>query len=676
LGNLPGLVSLSSISQAGLGQIRLELRTGTPIKTAVALVDQKLGEVASYPVGVDRPRIVDIDPESVDFIAWIGLSSTDPNFDPTKLFDFMERRLRPRFERIPGMAEVGIRGAREREVHIRVDPERLAERGITYRELVAAIEDSNQDYSGGRVPDGKNDIRVRAIGRFSSVEQVQRLVVRRLGDGPVTLGELADVTESHKELNEWVRARGHRMPFMNFQLDSGGNLLDVMTEIKAEVARLNAPGGILEQEAQRLGLNGTLELVQTYDATTYVTDALELVRSNVLAGGLLATLTLLLFLRSLRTIGIIAAAIPLSVLGALIILEALGRSFNIISLAGIAFATGMVVDNAIVVLENIFRHLEEGKTVRRAALDGTKEVAGAVVASTLTTIVVFIPVLLIEEAAGQLFRDIALAIMAAVSCSLLVSLTLIPAAASRLLKPFKTKVPTAASSQRGPMAVLRRVSARGFAFFDLPSHVGRLVHFLTGGWIRRLATVGIFAAITIYGISVLVPPLDYLPAGNRNIVFGLLIPPPAYNTQKLSDLADGIEARMRPFWEAAGERLGIERALRGDAPLPPDRRTPLPASPFAPEGTVPPPIEHYFLVALEGRVFHGAISADKERAVDTRALMQYASGPDVAPDVIAFAFQMPLFRSGGTSGSAIKIDLIGDDLATVTASSAALFFDL
>jgi HAE1 family hydrophobic/amphiphilic exporter-1 len=396
LGNLPGLVYMSSISQAGLGQIRLELRTGTNIKNAVALVDQKLGEVASYPLGVDRPRIVDIDPESVDYIAWIGLSSTDPNYDTTLLFDFIERRLRPRFERIPGIAQVGLVGAREREVHITVDPLRLAERGITYQALVDAIQSANEDFSGGRVPDGKNDIRVRAIGRFSSADQVRALVVRRLEDGPVTLGEIAEVAETHKELTEWVRARGHRMPFLNFQLEAGGNLLDVMAEVKAEVARLNAPGGILEQHARQLGINGTFELIQTFDATTYVTDALELVRSNVVAGGILATLTLLFFLRSLRTIGIIAGAIPLSVIGALIILEALGRSFNIISLAGIAFATGMVVDNAIVVLENIFRHLEEGKSVRRASLDGAKEVASAVVASTLTTMVVFLPVLLIE----------------------------------------------------------------------------------------------------------------------------------------------------------------------------------------------------------------------------------------------------------------------------------------
>ena len=224
------------------------------------------------------------------------------------------------------------------------------------------------------------------------------------------------------------------MPFFNFQLERGANLLESMETLRNEVKKLNAPGGLLAQEARDLGMSGTLELVQTYDSTTYVEDAIDLVRSNILVGAVLATLTLLFFLRSLRTVGIIALAIPVSVIASLVVLVALGRSINIISLAGLAFAVGMVVDNAIVVIENIFRHLEFGKKPAKAALDGTREVAGAVLASTLTTLIVFAPILLIEETAGQLFRDIALAIMVSVGLSMLVSLTLIPAAAARFLQ--------------------------------------------------------------------------------------------------------------------------------------------------------------------------------------------------------------------------------------------------
>lgn len=676
LGNLPGIVSMSSMASAGMGQIRLELRTGSDIRAALALVDQKLGEVPMYPEGVNQPTIVDVDPESVDYIAWIGFSCTDPEFDPTTMYDFLERRIKPRFDRIPGISEVGVRGAQEREVQIRVDPMRLAERRIPYSELVDALRASNDDFSGGQVPSGKQDIRVRAMGRFSEVDAVKGLVIRRQEDGPVYLGEVADVFESYKEPTAFVRTRGHRMPFLNFQLETGGNLLDVMAEIKAEVARLNAPGGLFEQEARRLGIDGTFELVQTFDATTYVTDALALVRGNVLIGGALATLTLLLFLRSLRTIGIIAMAIPISVIGSLIILSALGRTFNIVSLAGIAFATGMVVDNAIVVLENIFRHLEMGKPVRRASLDGAIEVSSAVLASTLTTLIVFLPILLIEQAAGQLFKDIAIAIMAAVACSFVVAMTLIPSAATRLLRFKKSpgKGPDAAAS--GAARFLAGARRALLAIADLPGHVSAFVGFLSGGWIRRIAVVAVFAAGTAWGIQALIPPLDYLPTGNRNIVFGVLIPPPGYNLDKLGVLANRIEERVRPYWEAGGERFAIETVLRGDRPLPEDSRYPLPASPFTPEGLVAPPLHHYFLVSFDGRLFHGAISAEEERAPDVMGLMAHAGAAEVAPDVLSFAFQPPLFRSGGTSGSAIKVDLAGDDIDALTRSAAALFFAL
>lgn len=170
LSDLSGLVAMTSISQPGSGQLRLEFRTGTDIKRAMAEVDQKLSEVPVYPAGVDEPEVEDVDPESRDYIAWIGLSATDPAFDATTLYDFMERRLRPRFERIPGIAQVGILGAREREVHIRVDPVALAQRGITFSALVQAIEVSKDNYSGGKLPDGKYDIRIRAVGRFRDLE--------------------------------------------------------------------------------------------------------------------------------------------------------------------------------------------------------------------------------------------------------------------------------------------------------------------------------------------------------------------------------------------------------------------------------------------------------------------------------------------------------------------------
>ena len=435
LGEVTGLVSMISTSAAGQGTIRLEFQTGTDIGEAEDEVLKKLDEVPAYPDGVLRPVVEDVDPESIDYISWIGLLSTDPDFNPDRLFDFMDRSIKPRFERIPGISEVGVLGTAASELQIMVDAHALAQRGITFTQLRDGILAANANFSAGKIEQGKRDFRIRATGRFETPEAAGEMIIFRDESGPVHLRDVAEVRNAFKESTSWVRTRGQRAAFFNFQLQRDGNLLESMRMLNAEVARLNEPGGLLDQKGRQLGLDGTLELVQTYDASTYVEDAFALVRSNLALGGLLATLTLLFFLRSLRVVGIIAIAIPVSTIASFTVLVILGRTINIISLAGLAFAVGMVVDNSIVVIENIFRHLEMGKKPMQAARDGTVEVGGAVLASTMTTVVVFAPILLIEEQAGQLFRDIALAIMAAVSLSLVVSFTLIPTAAAKWLSP-------------------------------------------------------------------------------------------------------------------------------------------------------------------------------------------------------------------------------------------------
>lgn len=188
--------------------------------------------------------------------------------------------------------------------------------------------------------------------------------------------------------------------------------------------------------------------------------------------------------------------------------------------------------------------------------------------------------------------------------------------------------------------------------------------------------VGVFTVVTAVGIWLLIPPLDYLPLGNRNIVFGLLIPPPGYNVDQLSKIGERMEAEIKPAWEAAGDKFGAEAAVRGKAWSGEDNRKAIPLTPGSDEQVLPPPLDHYFLVAFDGRVFQVAISKDQKRVVDALPLLNSAASGVNAPDVINFAFQMPLFRTGGTTGSAIKVDVVGDDLETVSASAAAVFLQL
>lgn len=662
LQGIANLVSLTSKSLQGQGEIRLQFTVGVPKEEALREVSDKLREVASYPENVDEPVIQASDPDNRDFIAWVLLKSEDPTRDVRELQDFAEDRLKPRLERIPGMSEVNVLGGRTREAQVVFDPEQLAAKGLTPADMARALRAENRDVSAGALEQNKSNVRVRLAGLFESPSDVEDTVIAQTEGGPVYVRDVAEVHETFKEPRTFVRSKGERVLAINFQKEVGANVIEVMDALKAEIVRMNAPDGILETHAAKVGLEGRLYLDQAYDQTIYIDDAIALVIDNIYIGGALAIGVLLIFLRSIRSVGIVALAIPISVVGAIVAMVSLGRSINVVSLAGMAFAIGMVVDNAIVVLENIYRHLEMGKKPMRAAVDGGREVLGAVVAATLTTAVVFVPILLIEEEAGQLFRDISLAIVAAVVLSLVVSVTVIPTTAARLLRARKDRRD---AKKRAPW----------WSPAAIPNAIAGLAHRLGGSLVLRIALILGMTGASIWGTLALMPPTDYLPAGNRNLVFGLLIPPPGYSLSQQSELAQRIESSIAPHWEAGEFDLGSseqEEALEDVLDLP--------VMNFATGGVdriaQGPPLDNYFIVSFDGIMFHGAISDDPERVVDILPLFGHATRGEVTPDVFAFAFQVPLFQLGGNSGSAIKIDFTGDDLEQVSAATLGVFMEL
>lgn len=666
LQGIPNLREITSTSLQGQGSIRLEFELGTDKNIALRDTSDKLREVAFYPENVDQPVVEASDPESRDYIAWIVFSATDPNVDVRLLQDFAEDRIKPVLSRVPGISEVNVLGGREREVQVRFDPNLLAQRGVTLDELVAALRDANRNVSAGEVKAGKLDIRVRTVGQFEDPRSVEETVVASTPAGVVRVVDVATVIETFKEPTSFVRSKGRPVIAINAQREVGSNVIEVMNGLRAAIDRVNAPGGILDIQAQAMGLKGTLDLQQVYDQTVYIDDAIAMVRDNIWLGGSLAILSLLLFLRSVRAVAIISLAIPVSLIGAIVVMVIMGRSVNVISLAGMAFAVGMVVDNAIVVLENIFRHLAMGKSPARAAYDGTREVGGAVVASTLTTVAAFVPILLVQEEAGQLFRDIALALCAAVVLSLVVSLTVVPAAASRWLRPHDS------TAREGRFARLLSVPQRLFGWF--PALIAGTVHRLIGSVWARLVVIAILTLSSIVGTILLMPPSDYLPTGNRNLVFGLLIPPPGYNLDQQTVLAERIEATFRPYWEAAAIE-DLDARAEAAARLPE-----VPTFDFVRGGpgppVIPPPIDNYFFVSFTGTMFHGAVTTEPDKVADLQPLFTRATRPDVTPGVLGFAFQIPLFRLGGTTGSAVKIDFTGDDLQRVSDSAAAVYMSL
>ncbi len=662
LQGVAGIQQMTSVSSQGSGRVRLEFAVGTDTDAALREVSDKLRQVQSYPPNVDQPVVEASDPENKDYIAWIvleaGRGAIDAEGQPLDvrtLQDFAFDRLKPRIERVDGVSEVNCLGGSERELQVRFDSERLAQRGLTVDDLIAALNAANRNASAGTVHEAKNEVAVRAVGQFENPEQVAAVVVATRDGRAILVGDVAEVAVSYKKPTGFVRSSGEPVIAINVQQEVGSNIVEVMRGVRAAVAEMNSEGGILASESAKRAMTTPMHLRVVYDQTVYIDDALALVRDNIWQGGLLAMMTLLFFLRSWRAIAIIGVAIPISLIGTIVVLLALGRTVNVISLAGLAFAVGMLVDNSIVVLENIWRHMEMGKSAVRASIDATTEVWGAVLGSTLTTVVVFVPILLIQDEVGQLFRDIAIALGVSVFLSMIVAITVVPAAASRLLKPLKDG--TASLTEAGWLG-------------GLSTRTARLLYRITAHRPLALAIALAMMFVSIVGSYALVPPQDYLPRGNRNLVFGLILAPPGTSLEKQEEMATRIESQVRPYWEAGRMTEGSAERAAAEKALPK-----VPVSPWMAwkvgKEIQPSSLENYFVVGFSGTLFHGGIATDGSRASANEYLMNYATRADVLPGTLAFAFQVPLFRTGGSGGGAVRVDFTGDDLGEVTHAATA-----
>jgi HAE1 family hydrophobic/amphiphilic exporter-1 len=663
LKNVANLDKMTSTSSDGQGVINLEFAIDTEMARALQEVSDSLRQVSDIPDDAEEPVIEAADGASENAIAWIIIDvdpekkHLHPDFDVQTLYTSLDKQVKPLIERVDGVAEVNIFGGRERELRVLVDATRLAQYGLNHLQVIDAIEGQNLDISAGTIAEGKRDVRIRVLGQYESPDDVLETIIDYRDGGPVYVKDVADVEVGYEKRRGFVRSLAQPAIAMNVIRQSGSNVMEVMAGVRARLAEI-------DQEVRPkldAGVGDDLRIRQVYDETIYIDSAIALVTQNLWLGGIIAGLVLLLFLRSFVATGVVALAIPVSVVGTFVVLLLLGRTLNVISLAGLAFAVGMVVDNAIVVLENIFRHRQMGKTPARAAYDGGREVIGAIVAATLTTVAVFIPVLTVQEEAGQLFRDIALAIVASVSLSLLVSVTVIPSATAKFLGHAGEK------HERGGWR--RRLED----LFGLAPFLTRLGHWIadavywliTGwrGWTIRPALIVVMMVASLGGAWLLKPPMDYLPAGNRNLVFGGINIPPGYSVEQMEKEASRIERVVEPYMEAYWE-----------GGTPDDGFAPIPRRGFGgatPEPFAPVAVDNFFVGSRGGSMFGGAVSANPEIVVPVGQLLTNAFG--AVPDAFGGASQSSLFGRGVGGGGAIDIEIMGPDLARVTAAAGAIF---
>ena len=585
LRGLPGMTEMAAFANAGNAWINLRFGLETDMQKTLMDVIARMNRIDPLPRDASQPVIMlgggngGIPALTYFFVQ--KLPGTDG--DILDYLPFAEDTIRPAIESVPGVASVltsEYGSGQRQELRILFDPQRAADLGVPLPEIAARLGQAN-DISGGFVDVGRRQYTLRFTGRYQPRDLGDMILEWRDGR-PVKLGDIASIEVVRGD--DGVQPTQNGNPAISIRIDreNGANVLQTLNAVKAAVEELNAGA---------VGDRG-LVLAQSFDASVFIYRAINLVSGNLLLGMCLAVGVLWWFLRRLRATLIVACAIPISLLATFILLKITGNTLNVISLAGLAFATGMVLDAAIVVLENIVRLREGGADSRKAALEGTAQVWGALLASTATTVAIFLPVIFMREVEGQLFGDLAITIAIAVVMSLLVAVAILPLASHLWLKDN------------------RLVDAHGRFWSVLTERIMRAT-----ATARRRRALAAGLLVVPLGVSyLLLPELDYLPPVKRDAVDAYFqIPPGASTTSISNEYVRVLDERMAPLM--SGERE--------------------------------PALKNYYILTWPGGGTMGARVKDQSRVKELEEIIRNEIFTDL-PDLRSFATQGNLF--GGFGG--------------------------
>lgn len=615
LRRLPNLQKMRSGADSGTGWIDLEFPQQVSISDALIRVSNALSQVPGYPENVDQPRLYSSSYSDNAFMYFrlMPLKRDPLQLDMDMLRDFAEEQIRPRLEKVPGVSAVNVSGVPERQIQIQLDPARLAQRGISLQQVRQAIRERNRDASGGDIDSGKKRYLLRMKGRFADLTELQQLILTRQDQTEIRLQDVATVSLDHAENRELSYSETGRTLTLSVRREAGSNVIAIKQQMLPLVAELN----------QQLLASHGLQLELYGDDVRYVQASVQNAWVNLMFGAALATLVLYLFLRSSRITLVGVMGIPLCTLAALAALMLFGRTINVISLAGIAFAIGMTVDNSIVVLESIDQARRRGLERMAAVIRGVYDVWPAVLASTLTTVLVFVPVLLIEQEAGQLYSDIAIAIAAAIVASMLVAVFVLPAAVARL------SASTTASAQQSPPRWLQLWLQKMLSSNSWP-----------------LATVAISAVLMLGLAWTLLPPAEYLPEGEEPKAFTSMVAPAGYNLAEMALIA----AELRPLLSA---QVNADPQLfdRGERPL--------------------PALKYYSLDLAPGAI---NVLSEPVRYQDLQPMMDALVALfQRYPAMQAYSSRGSIISSNDGGSRAVALDISGSDLTQIYQTARAAY---
>ncbi len=598
------------------GEVTLTFEVDTDIDAALLRVSNKLNEVRSYPENVEKPVISASGSQSSPII-WMMLKTVSGDAEKINTYrTFFENEVRQYIDRVPGVGSLFVFGGSENQLEVLISLQKLAKYKMTIGEVISRISKSNTNISAGILGMEKKNYRVRTVSQFQNVQNPLDVVLRDDGNHRVYLRDIATTRIGYATNNVAVMHNEIPVIVVGVRKEQGANVIELTETMRKVVDQLN--GDILK--------SNNLVLDMVYNQTPYIHSAINLVKRNVLIGGSLAICVLLIFLRSISSTLVTTIAIPISIIGTFIFMWVFQRSLNVVSLAGISFAVGMLVDNAIVVLENIDRHRNMGKDPWQASYDGAKEVWGAVLASTTTTVAVFLPIIFMREEAGQLFKDIAIAITFAIIISLFISVSAIPTMTNQFYRLSK-----------GKKVRLKALTDVGNFFVKIILYLSNLT--LKNGFTRVVTVVGM-TVISILIAYVLMPKAEYLPQGNRNLIINIMLPPPGYSVSKRQAMGHAIFKATRPYFET-------------------DYKDEIPR------------IKTIFYVGADRITLFGAISAHETEAKKMMPL--FSKIMNSIPGVFGVSTQVGIFQSGIGRGRNIDVNIAGENVDQIIQAARILF---
>ncbi|PXV68660.1 efflux RND transporter permease subunit [Halanaerobium congolense] len=414
-----GVKSITSTSSRGSSTVVVEFNWGRDMDFAVQDLREQVDLVNSMtlPEDADSPMIFKFDPAMIPIMVY-GVSAQGLEIDELK--EEVEDELIPRLERISGVAQVNMQGGLTREIIVALKRDKLSHYNLDFNTITNIVRAENINVSAGDVLRGDKEFLVRTVGKFSNLDEIRNINIP-VGNGQIKLSDVAEVRDGFADLKTLSRTNGKRSLSLAIQKQTDANTVEVAGAVRAEIDQI-----------QNDYPNYSFSIAM--DQSEFIEKSIASVSQNAILGGLLAVIILFLFLRNIRSTIIIATAMPISIIGTFILMYFADVNLNVISLGGLALGVGMLVDNGVVVLENIYRYRSMGEGKIEAAREGSSEVGMAIAASTVTTVVVFLPIVFVEGMAGQLFRDLALTVAFSLIASLMVALTLIPMLASKILK--------------------------------------------------------------------------------------------------------------------------------------------------------------------------------------------------------------------------------------------------